>query len=245
MDKILAGVIEFHESISKQERPKFAKLVQEGQSPRALFITCADSRIVPNDITRTDFGDLFLIRNIGNLIPPYDTVKDGRGDTSVAAAIEYSLNNLGIRNIIVCGHSDCGAIKAVTHYKNLPEGSPLRAWMASAEEALRDLTEGKVMDDSLSAMNQLSQLNVLAQIEHLKEYPIVREKLEAGELELFGLFLKIEDAEVQVYHPGRNRFVKIDTETVEELHFIKQMAERTPALRMNLHDAEVFQQQNP
>lgn len=240
MDKILDGVIEFHESITKKERPKFAKLVEEGQSPRALFITCADSRIVPNEITHTDYGDLFLIRNIGNLIPPYKAVQNGHADTSVAAAIEYSLNNLGIRNIIVCGHSDCGAMKAVTNYKSLPEDSPLRAWMSSAEEALRNLTEGEILDDSLSAINQLAQLNVLVQIEHLKQYPIVREKLEAGELDLHGFFIKIEDAEVQVYHPGRNRFVKIDHEAVQELKFIRTMLDRTPELRLNLHDAEVF-----
>ncbi len=240
MDKILRGVIEFHEHITNKERPKFAKLVQDGQSPRALLITCADSRIVPNEITNTDYGDLFLIRNIGNLIPPYEWVRDGHADTSVAAAIEYSLNSLGIRNIIVLGHSDCGAMKAVTKYKELPEDSPLRAWMASAEEALSDLTEGKILDSSLSSINQLAQLNVMAQIEHLKGYPIVREKLEAGELDLHAFFLKIEDAEVQVYHPGRNRFVKIDSETVEELKFVRTMLERTPALRMNLHDAEAF-----
>jgi carbonic anhydrase len=240
MEKILKGVIEFHNSITEHERPKFAKLVAEGQSPRALFITCADSRIVPNEITHTDPGDLFLIRNIGNLIPPYHLVQEGLADTSVAAALEYSLEYLKIKNIIVCGHSDCGAMKAVRRYKDLPQETPLRRWLSSAEGAIQELLAGRAIDDTLSTQNQLAQLNVLAQIAHLKQYPWVRERLETGELMLHGWFLRIETADVQVYHPGRNRFVHIDDETVAELRFFNQLLDKVPGVRMNLHDAEAF-----
>ena len=99
MEKILAGVVQFHETLSSSELPEFARLVEEGQTPIALFITCADSRIVPNAITNTTYGDLFLIRNIGNIVPSYESLKEGGADTSVAAALEYSLNVLNIKNI--------------------------------------------------------------------------------------------------------------------------------------------------
>lgn len=240
MEKILAGVVQFHETLHPNELPEFARLVQEGQTPRALFITCADSRIVPNAITNTGPGDLFLIRNIGNIVPPYATLTQGMGDTSVAAALEYSLNVLNIRNIILCGHSDCGAIQAVRRFQDLPEESQLRHWIKNAEAALGELMEGRVLDPTIPASNQLAQLNVLAQLEHLKQYPVVREKLETGDVILHGWYLEIETATVKVFHPGRNRFVRIDTEVVEELRFLDRVFEQTPSVRFNLHDPTLF-----
>lgn len=243
MEKILKGVVRFHETVTEEVRPMFARLVKEGQSPRALFITCADSRIVPNQITTTDPGDLFLLRNIGNLVPPYSVVSAVQAGSSVAAAVEYALEHLRIPNIIVCGHSDCGAMNAVRNFKKLPEGSHLRAWLSYAEQALSRLLEGKVLDDTLSTQNQLAQLNVLQQIAHLREYPIVQQKLQEGKVDLYAMFLDILNAEVQIYHPGRNRFVRVDPSVVEELAYLKRVFAAVPGVRLNLPDTEAFQHQ--
>jgi carbonic anhydrase len=240
MDKILAGVVHFHDTLHPDELPEFARLVKDGQAPRALFITCADSRIVPNTLTNTGPGDIFLIRNIGNLVPSYASIVDGAGDTSVAAALEYSLNVLKIKNIILCGHSDCGAMKAVQRFRELPEGSPLRNWLSNGEEALTELLAGHAVDQHLVTHDQLAQLNVLAQLQRLKEYPIVQQKLEAGEVILHGWFLQIENASVHAFHPGRNRFVHIDAEAVKELLFLDRVFAKTPSVRMHLHDPDMF-----
>ncbi len=233
-------MVQFHETLHPNELPEFARLVKEGQTPRALFITCADSRIVPNALTNTGPGDIFLIRNIGNIVPPYAQVQNGHADTSVAAALEYSLNVLKIKNIILCGHSDCGALQAVRRFHELPEDSHLRHWLSNAEVALTQHMAGRSLDPSVPAASQLAQLNVLAQLEHLKQYPVVREKLESGELILHGWYLEIETATVKVFHPGRNRFVRIEPEVIEELRFLDRVFEQTPSVRFNLHDPTLF-----
>lgn len=245
MEKIMRGVATFHRTVTDQVRPRFAKLVKDGQSPRALFITCADSRIDPSLITTTDPGDLFIIRNIGNLVPSYELVTSGHADSSVPAAIEYSLEYLNIRNVIICGHSDCGAMKAVQTYRDLPESSLVRAWLANAEEALTGQLEGRAIDPALSDQNRLAQLNVLVQLTHLKEYPVVKKRLEAGQLNLHGFFLDIENAEVRIFHPGRNRFVRLDEETIEELRFFNNLVDKTPEMRLNLHNADTFPVEPP
>jgi carbonic anhydrase len=223
MEKILSGVIRFHEKMAEEMRPAFFRLVREGQHPRALFITCADSRIVPDLLTSTDPGDLFLIRNIGNLVPPYAAVLDGSADTSIAAAVEYSLNVLGVKNIIVCGHSDCGAMKAALNRHALPEGTPLWRWLQHAEITVAHQDEIAMLHDAEQPHDRLAQINVLQQLNNLREYPDVQTRLEAGELHLYGWFLSIENAEVRMFHPGRNRFVRVDPQSVEEIRFLRQV----------------------
>lgn len=238
MDKILKGVMHFHSTIKPDMMPLFAKLVKEGQSPRALFITCADSRIDPSLITSTDPGDLFILRNIGNLVPAYEEVLNGRADDSVGAAVEYSLTALNIKNIIVCGHSDCGAMKAVQKYRELPTDSLVRSWLCHAEPSLERLQEGRALDPALSSQDQLAQLNALQQVSNLKGYPIVQERLEAGELVIHPWYLDILRAEIDVFHPGRNRFVRADEDTVEEIHFLSHVFRRSPEVKSGLDQAQ-------
>lgn len=236
MDKILHGVLKFQSSVAPDKMPLFAKLVKEGQAPRCLFITCADSRIVPDMITSTDPGDLFIIRNIGNLVPPFETLASG-GDHSVGAALEYALTVLKIPNIVICGHSDCGAMKAVRDYKKLPDGTALKSWLCNAAESVDNLQRGRILDPELSPQNQLAQLNVLQQLRHLKTYPVVQEKLESGAVQIHAWYLEIENARVDIFHPGRNRFVLLDEVSVQEVQFLNSMFRTAPAVKMDLDRA--------
>ena len=239
MDTILNGVIHFHEKMASELRPAFYRLATEGQHPRALFITCADSRVNPNLITNTEPGDLFIIRNIGNLIPPYDEIEHGGGDVSVAAAIRYTLDVLDVKNVILCGHSQCGAMKAVVEQERFPSNDPLHRWLKYADPTLdwKD-GEGPFEGAEVSRYDSVARRNVLQQLNHLRGYPGVQERLERGELRLHGWYHVIETAEVEVFHPGRNRFVKIDPSTVDELRFLTQLFAASPKIGVELLTAQ-------
>jgi len=239
MDKILGGVVRFHETMASEMRPAFYRLATEGQHPRALFITCADSRVNPNLITSTDPGDLFIIRNIGNLVPPYPEVAAGGADVSVAAALRYTLDVLDVKNVILCGHSQCGAMKAVVEQEKLPADDPLYRWLRNAAPTLEWAAgEGPLESPEASLYDSVARRNVLQQLSHLRGYPGVEERLERGELHLHGWYHVIETAEVEVFHPGRNRFVRIDAETVDELHFLSQVFRATPQVGVELLSAQ-------
>lgn len=132
-------------------------------------------------------------------------------------------------------------MKAIEKFEDLPKSSHLHHWLRNAEEALAELMKGRVLDNKTNMYNQLAQLNVLTQLEHLKQYPIVREKLEAGELILHGWYIEVEHATVHVFHPGRHRFIRIESDVVEELSFLDRVFAKTPSVRFNLHDPSLFQ----
>lgn len=243
MEKILNGIVRFHENVAGEMRPEFFRLVEEGQSPRALLITCADSRIVPDLLTSTSPGDLFLIRNIGNLIPPYEEIERGDADTSVAAAVEYSLTVLGIKNIIVCGHSDCGAMRAILKMADnphsLPANSPLKRWLHNVEQSVAQFQSLPVLEaEDEKPHDRLAQINAILQMNRLRAYPEVQKRLEKGEISLHALYLSIENAEVRVFHPGRNRFVRVDPHTIEEVMFLRQLFQQQPEIEQRLQHAD-------
>ncbi|HWD79751.1 MAG TPA: SulP family inorganic anion transporter [Kribbella sp.] len=167
-----------------------AKLAAEGQQPAHLFITCADSRIVPTMITTSGPGDQFCVRNIGNLVPP-----KGSNSSSVDAAIEYAVDVLGVRSIVVCGHSSCGAAAAALA-ADVPEGSGLASWLRHLEPSVRRaVTYPDILDPAtgvrLSAADKLSVANVAVQLENLRTFPSVRRAEAEGRLELIGLWFDI------------------------------------------------------
>lgn len=198
MRKLLKGVHHFQSHYFSSHREMFEQL-SLGQHPRILFITCCDSRIDPNLITQTEPGELFIIRNIGNIIPPYGTTTGAEG-----AAIEYAIQELGIKNIIVCGHSHCGAMKGLLHVNSLMEKTPLvRDWLKYAEATrmiIEEHYQGYGDEERLSAA---IEENVLTQIENLRSYPIVHSKLYNGQLTLHAWVYKIETGGVFVYSTER------------------------------------------
>jgi len=210
MKKLIQGILEFRKNLTDEKSALFAKLAL-GQKPDTLFIACSDSRVVPNVFASTNPGDLFVIRNVGNLIPPQS---EGLHDTSAAAALEFSLLNLNVVDIVICGHSECGAMKALIDGKDSC-CSHLGNWLQYGKESLKRVKSGFTLDPSLSEENQLSQVNVLQQMEHIASYPFVRERLEKKSLHIHGWWFDIAKAHVYCYEESVNKFVLINEEEAE------------------------------
>lgn len=203
MHKIVKGALTFRRHIFGAYRDHFQRLATE-QEPDTLFITCSDSRMVPSLITSTDPGDLFVVRNIGNLVPPYSGETDQ--PMSVGAAVEYAVEILGVKHILVCGHSNCGAMRTLLRP---PSGTvpSVQTWLRSAREAVELLEKHEPLPDEQARANLLSELNVLVQIKHLKTYPCVWQKLESGQLKLVAWFFEIEGAQLHFYDAEMEQFV--------------------------------------
>jgi carbonic anhydrase len=207
MDKILQGVRRFRAEIYPRERETFQQLAQKKQKPVALFITCADSRINPNLITGTAPGDLFLVRNAGNLVPPYGARSGGE-----IATVEYALAVLGIRNIIVCGHSQCGAMQAMLDPKDLDSVPAVKAWFEHAE-ATRQIVKHKYQHLSPEELLVAAvEENVLVQMNNLSTHPAVAARLATGEVRVFGWYYDIGSGAVLQYDQGSGAFKELDGE---------------------------------
>jgi carbonic anhydrase len=216
MKKLIRGIVEFRKNVQKDYREAFGKLAT-GQSPDTLFVACSDSRVVPNTFASTNPGDLFVLRNVGNLVPPCDNHGISWSDESEAAAIEFSVLGLNVANIIVCGHSECGAMKALIEGREKLTAPNLKNWLRHAELALSQLSAGITLDKSLSPANQLSQLNILLQMEHVKSYPAVRQRIKDGTLGVHGWWFDIVHADVYAYEKEQHKFVLIDEEEAARL----------------------------
>jgi carbonic anhydrase len=207
--KLLNGIVDFRKNVRPTVKDTFA-LLALGQRPDTLFIACSDSRVVPNLFASTEPGDLFVIRNVGNLIPPYSEGDSGPHFGSEAAAIQFALATLPITEIVVCGHSECGAIGALSRGETLGEARALSCWLRHGGGSLKKLEAGTKLGSHLERHNQLSQINVLEQLEHLKTYPVVQERLAGRKLRLHGWYFDIKGAEVYEYEPSEERFHLID-----------------------------------
>ncbi|HSX04587.1 MAG TPA: carbonic anhydrase [Rhabdochlamydiaceae bacterium] len=206
MKKLIQGIVDFRKNRTEESRELFAKLAL-GQKPDTLFIACSDSRVVPNIFASTNPGDLFVLRNIGNLIPP---VTAPLQDNSASAVIEFAIFSLKVSDIIICGHSECGAMQALSQGIDTLCCPHLESWLKYGEESLDKVKKGFKINPSLSEHNQLSQVNVLQQIEHTKSYPFIRERLEKKEIRVHGWWFDIAKADVYCYEQSVNQFVLID-----------------------------------
>lgn len=206
MKKLIKGIIEFRKNMNPESRERFAQLAL-GQAPDSLFIACSDSRVAANAFASTDPGDMFVIRNVGNMIPRSGVDGHSTADESEAAAIEFAIGNLKVKDIIVCGHSDCGAMHALLKGREKVAAPNLRAWLRHGEPALKKLPQNS---EGLSPVNLLSQLNVLQQVEHLRSYPIVSERIASGELKLHGWWFELNTANVYTFDEAADTFVLID-----------------------------------
>ena len=206
MKKLIQGIVDFRKNLTKESRALFAKLAL-GHKPDTLFIACSDSRVVPNLFASTNPGDLFVLRNIGNLIPPFSA---SHQDDSAAAVIEFSITTLNVSDIIVCGHSECAAMQALAEGIDTLCCPHLESWLKYGKESLSKVREGFVIDPSLSDHNQISQVNVLQQMEHIKSYPFVQQRLNEGNLRVHGWWFDIAQADVYCFEPTINQFVLID-----------------------------------
>ncbi len=203
MLKLITGLHQFQSEIFLSHKELFERLAH-GQNPDALFITCADSRINPNLITQTNPGDLFILRNAGNIIPPYGASNGGEG-----ATIEFAVAALGVKDIIVCGHSHCGAMKGLLHPEQLSDLPTVSAWLSHAEATRRTVRENysNLSDEQL--LNVTTQENVLVQIENLRTHPAVSARLSRGQLNLHAWTYKIETGEVFSFQPNEGQFLPL------------------------------------
>jgi carbonic anhydrase len=188
---------QFRERHYPKHAARYRELAAGGQSPGMLFIGCSDSRLMPQMLLDSAPGEVFMVRNAGNLIPPYEGGEGGFHGT--CAAIEFAVLVLGVRDIVVCGHSHCGAIRAL--YREAPaQAKHLAKWLELAREAVLPVIES---DD---ALRRVEQRSVVLQIEHLLTYPMVGSRSEAGELKLHGWHYMIEEGEVSTLDLARGSF---------------------------------------
>ena len=196
-DDLLLRLRDFHEDYFPRHQQRFQDLVAQGQHPKTLFIGWSDSRLVPYLLTGAAPGDLFIVRNVGAFVPPYD---QSHGLHGTMAAIEFAVLGLKVERIIVCGHSHCGAIR--TAYEGAPdEAVALKAWLRLADEALLPV------QPSPEALCRTEQRAVVLQLMRLMDYPMVRRAVEAGHLTLHGWHYVIEQGEVHVFDAVRGAFV--------------------------------------
>ena len=209
MKKLINGIVEFQKKMTPSHREQFARLAI-GQSPDTLFIICSDSRVAPNVFASTDPGDLFVVRNVGNLIPPCGGMGISIGDESEVAALEFAILNLKVKDIVICGHSECGAMHAIYNGREHVDAPHLRSWLVHGQQAMENMKAGAQIAPELAPHNELSQLNVLQQLSHLKTYPLVQERLDAGTINIQGWWFDIAEARVYAYNEEKKKFVPID-----------------------------------
>lgn len=203
MQKLLEGLVQFRRVDFEAHRDLFRELKTE-QKPHTLFITCSDSRVDPNLITGTLPGELFIIRNIANLVPPY---RDTSEYVSTTSAIEYAVLALGVENIIVCGHSNCGGCAAcLKPAEDLDLLPYTRKWLELAHP-VRDRVLKEIPADEPEAQEwMMEQANVVEQLKHLMTYPYIREQVIAGKLAISGWHYIIETGEVFIYDKDAGEF---------------------------------------
>jgi carbonic anhydrase len=206
MKKLIDGIRQFQSEPFRSRKSLFKQLAK-GQNPLALFITCSDSRIDPNLLTDTGPGDLFVIRNAGNIVPPYGLVHGAE-----AATIEYAVNVLQIKDIIICGHSHCGAMAGKLAPECLQQLPAVRYWLSHSEDSRNAVPEDyghiSVEPDPLTIA---VEKNIFVQLQHLRSHPSVSAALTRKELNLHGWVYQFETGQVFFYNTGENRFLPIET----------------------------------
>jgi carbonic anhydrase len=202
MDEIIAGVRSFQRDVYPQNWELFERLAR-GQSPDALMITCSDSRVDPYLLTQAQPGKLFELRNAGNIVPRYGQLVGG-----VTATIEFAVVALGVPNIIVCGHSGCGAMAGLLNADQLRGMPRVAEWLKHAA-VVRDSMAAAGQLDAPDALERAVEANVIVQLDHLRTHPSVAESLNAGRINLHGWVYHIATGEVTSYDAGQQRFVPL------------------------------------
>jgi carbonic anhydrase len=201
MIKLLPGLHQFRTEIHEKQEEFFAKLAKK-QSPDAIFITCSDSRVVPELLTSTQPGDLFTLRNAGNIVPMCEDHSGGE-----EASIEFAVSHLNVKDIIVCGHSQCGAMKGLLNPESLSEMPAVARWLRHAEKTKKILEENYASVPQDELLNIAVQENVLVQLENLRNLPCISRKLWTREVELHGWVYEIESGNVYIYDPVSEEFL--------------------------------------
>ena len=213
MDRLYKGIWNFQRSYFREEADFFLRL-STGQSPKVLFITCAVSRVDPNLVTQSRPGELFIVRNVGNIIPPYGSIKD---KNSVAAAIEFAVLGLKVKDIIVCGHSNCGAMEALYRDGEKMQSMPhLRDWLQMADSVKELVLRHYTESNNEIRQRVTEEENVLLQLHNIQTYPFVRQALDEGVLHLHGWYYNIATGIIYSYHSSEDVFKPISEHDMRE-----------------------------
>jgi carbonic anhydrase len=208
LKELKKGIRKFRTEIYPENEATYLKAVSEPQRPHALFITCADSRIDPELITQSGPGDLFVTRNVGNLVPAYGEMMGG-----VSAVIEYAVSALKVQHVVVCGHSDCGAMKGLLHPESLEKMPTVKSWLKNAHAALSVTNSLAEPDETPSdQIRRLTEENVLLQLQHLRTHPSVAGAMAKEELTISGWVYDIGKGQVRISENGGRVFLPVTTE---------------------------------
>ena len=202
-ERLLAGVRRFQREVYPKQKAAYQQLAQEGQKPHALFITCADSRIDPELITQSGPGETFVSRNIGNLVPAYGEMLD-----SVSAIIEYAVAGLKVSQVVVCGHSDCGAMIGLLHPAKVAQLPLLKSWLRGGDTALSVVRSRNTAADERAALDELIEANVLQQLHHLRTHRSVAGR-PAKATALSGWVYDIGHGTVRIYNEEQRKFLPV------------------------------------
>ena len=202
LDVLKAGIVQFQTKTYPAMREVFEKAASTPQQPKALIITCADSRIDAESITSSGPGDVFITRNIGNMVPAYGEMLGG-----VSAVIEYAVSALKVKHVVVCGHTDCGAMKALLHPESLEKMPTVSSWLKNAAAAL-SVTESLAAKDERPSdlLHRLTEQNVLLQLQHLRTHPSVAGAMARNELTVSGWVYDIGTGGIRIAEEGEREF---------------------------------------
>jgi len=211
MPSFAAGVVRFQNEVYPQKKDLFETL-SKGQSPEALFITCSDSRIETAMITQTEPGELFIVRNAGNIVPPHTTHTGG-----ITASIEFAVAALKVPHIVVCGHTECGAMKGAMNPEGLDALPHVKEWLSYSRAAVEIVNEVASDQSDSEKMEMLLEQNIILQLTHLKTHPTVAMRLAKGDLQLHGWVYDIRTGEVEAYDEEKGKFVSVDNRYANEI----------------------------
>lgn len=234
MRTLFAGLHQFHKEVYEKQRNLFEKL-SSGQKPVALFIGCSDSRVVPDLIMMTNPGELFILRNAGNIVPPFGASTGGE-----AATIEFAVSALNVSDIIVCGHSQCGAIKALLNPASTEKLPMVRQWLLHAETTRRIMEENYPALSPADRYEVAIQEHVLVQLENLQTHPAVAVKLQRNQIALHGWIYQLETGQVHAFSPNTGVFEPLMGDKSMDSAALAQ-----PVTSNVLNNANGSTQQNP
>ena len=208
MKELLDGLTLFQRIAYPRHRELFERLAKK-QHPRAVFIACSDSRVVPNLLVQAEPGDLFILRNAGNIVPPA-----GQGGEGVVASLEYAIRGLGIRDVVLCGHRNCGAMKGVLHPEKVADMPSVASWVRHADRARQAVEERYPGRDDEEVLDLLVDFNVIAQVRNILTYPFVSDLVRNGEMELYGWVYDIGTGKVKGLDATGTRFLPVGADSI-------------------------------
>lgn len=218
VQKLIEGVLQFQQNIYPRRQTTYQQLMTEGQNPHTLFITCADSRIDPELITQSGPGEIFVSRNVGNFVPTYS-----RSSGGVSAVVEYAVAALHVSQIVVCGHTDCGAMIGVLHPERVAQLPTVRSWLRHGDDALTMVRKREKGADGRFTLEDLIEENVVQQLHHLESHPSVTAALSDDRLALYGWVYDIGHGTVRIYSEAESKFLNVTSDMLRMRHISHQL----------------------